>query len=120
MGNFKRGLFIGSILGAGLMWLGVTKKGKEVREKILDYAAEIYSDLKNKILQSDLKAQIDKNKYIKMVKEKVDDYLQDKDLNPRFKAIVEKIVSLQWVNIKKEIAKKANTKRKTRQRKIKK
>ncbi len=28
MGKFKKGLFLGGLLGAGLMWLNATKKRK--------------------------------------------------------------------------------------------
>jgi len=35
MGNFKKGLFLGGLLGAGLMWLNVTPKGREMKAKLL-------------------------------------------------------------------------------------
>ena len=40
MGTFKKGLFFGGLLGAGLMWLNTTKQGRELRENMLNYAAD--------------------------------------------------------------------------------
>ncbi len=51
MGNFKKGLFIGGLLGAGLMWLNTTIKGKEYRTKILEHINPLYLELKENIKQ---------------------------------------------------------------------
>ncbi len=53
MGKFKKGLFMGGLLGAGMMWLNTTKKGKETRDKLIDQSAEVYALLKDNILASD-------------------------------------------------------------------
>ena len=31
MGKFKKGFLFGGLLGAGIMWMSTTKKGREVR-----------------------------------------------------------------------------------------
>ncbi|MEK7084784.1 MAG: hypothetical protein AAB932_06120, partial [Patescibacteria group bacterium] len=60
MGKFKKGLFLGGILGAGLMWLNTTTRGKEKREEIFDHAAEIYRRVKEEIKDSDAVAGLKK------------------------------------------------------------
>jgi len=51
MGNFKRGLFFGGLVGAALMWLNVTPKGKEMRDKLMIYADDLFVELKQSIKQ---------------------------------------------------------------------
>ncbi len=51
MGSFKKGLFLGGLLGAGLVWLNTTVKGKQIREKILVHADALYIELKESIKQ---------------------------------------------------------------------
>jgi hypothetical protein len=46
MGNFKRGLFLGGLIGAAMMWLNVTPKGKEMRAKIMAESNLLFGELK--------------------------------------------------------------------------
>jgi len=107
MGKFKGGLLLGGLLGAGLMWLTVTKKGKEVREKLLDQAAEVYENLKKQILTSAQYKKLNKNEYVKLVKEYVDKYAVKNGLAENVKNMVIKIVSAQWQNLQNEMSKKS-------------
>lgn len=105
MGKFKKGLFFGSLLGAGMMWLNTTKKGKELRDEMLDHAAEVYVDLKNKVLTSEKYKKLNKNEYMKMAHELVNKYAIDNGLAENVKKMVEKLVVAQWKNLKGEIKK---------------
>lgn len=96
MGRFKSGLLFGGLLGAGLMWLSVTKKGKEVREQILDHAAVVYPKIKAQVLASDQYKKLNKNQYVKLVKEYVDKYAIENGLAESVKNMVVKVVSAQW------------------------
>jgi len=49
MGRFKKGLFLGGLIGAGLMWLNATVKGKEYRAKIIAHLDPLYRELKESI-----------------------------------------------------------------------
>lgn len=100
MGNFKKGLFLGGLLGAGLMWLNVTKKGKEVRDQILDYAADVYTDIKGKVTSSDQWKTMTKNKYYKIVEEAVNKYAVENDLVDSVRDMVERVVKAQWNKLK--------------------
>jgi len=100
MGTFKKGLFLGGLLGAGLMWLSVTKKGKEVRDQILDHAAHVYEEVKKNVLRSDQWKKMNKNQYIKMVKETVDKYAIQNGLAENVKNMIVKVVGSQWEKMK--------------------
>ena len=101
MGKFKKGLFVGGLLGAGLTWLNTTKKGRETREKILDYAAEVYTQVKEKVMASGGWDKMTKAKYVKIVKQVVDTYAIDNGLAANVKTTVGKLVASQWKRVKK-------------------
>ena len=105
MGKFKKGLFFGGILGAGMMWLNTTKKGKEMREEMLDHAAEIYVTIKEKALNSKQYQDLNKNEYVKMVKEMVDKYAVKNGMADNIKKMVTKVLTAQYKNLKGEIKK---------------
>lgn len=102
MGKFKKGLLLGGLLGAGLMWLSVTKKGKEVREQILDHAAVVYPKIKAQVLSSDQYKKLNKNQYVKLVKEYVDKYAIENGLAESVKNMVIKVVSAQYNKLREE------------------
>jgi len=99
MGKFKAGIFLGGLLGAGLMWLNVTKKGRELREQILDHAAKVYAAIKEKVKTSEQYKNLNKNEYVKLVKEYVDKYAIENGLAEKVKNIIVKVVSSQYGNI---------------------
>jgi len=103
MGMFKKGLLLGGLLGAGLMWLNTTGRGKEVRDKILDAAADVYVKLKKELLESKQYKQLQKNEYVKLVKEYVDKYAIENGLAENVKNVVVKLVSSQWGKLKEEL-----------------
>ncbi len=103
MGKFKKGLFLGGLLGAGLMWLSTTKKGKEVREQMLDHAAEIYVKLKEEVINSPQYTDLTKNKYVQLVREYVDKYAIQNGLAENVKNMVVKVLNAQWDKLREEI-----------------
>jgi len=103
MGKFKAGMFLGGLLGAGLMWLNLTPKGRETRDQMLDHSAKIYSELKEKVLVSEQYKNLSKNEYVKLVKEYVDKYAIENGLAEKVKNIVIKVVSSQYKNIKEKV-----------------
>jgi gas vesicle protein len=105
MGKFNKGLFLGGILGAGLMWLNVTKKGKKLRDELLDHAAVIYEEVKEKAMSSEMWKEMNKNKYVELVKETVNKYAVKNALSENFKNMIEKVVCSQWCNLEKKIKK---------------
>ncbi len=102
MGTFKKGLFFGGLLGAGLMWLNTTKKGKELRDDLLNHAADVYEEVKKKIIASKQWEKITKNEYVRMVEEVVNNYAVEHNLSDKIRDVVEKVVKAQWKKIKDE------------------
>jgi len=101
MGKFKHGLFLGGLLGAGLVWLNATKKGKQVRDDILDNAATVYSDVKDKILASEGWDKMTKSKYYTFVEQAVNKYAVENDLLDSMRDMIERVVKAQWKNVPK-------------------
>ena len=102
MGNLKKGMFIGALIGAGLVWLNTTKKGKEVREQILDTASDVYEKLKGEIKGSKEYQKLTKSEYVRMARKYVEKYAVDNGLAENVKNMVTKIVAAQWNNLKSE------------------
>ena len=106
MGRFKKGLFFGGLLGAGLMWLNGTTKGKQTRAQILKHAQEVYPDIKKKVLSSKAYNTMTKSKYLKIVEEHVSTYAKKYKLPPSVKNMIIKVVAANWKNIQSAIKKK--------------
>lgn len=102
MGKIKKTLVLGGLLGAGLVWLTGTKKGKEVREQILDYSADIYMDVKKKVEKMDKKYNVSKSAFTKMVKETADTYFEKNPMAAAVKDVILKTVVSQWEHLKEE------------------
>jgi gas vesicle protein len=106
MGKVKNTLFLGSLIGAGLVWLTGTKKGKEMRDQILDASADIYLDAKKKLGKMDKKYHVSKTAFTKLAKETLDTYFQKSPLAGTVKDVVLKMVLAHWDNIKDEVEEK--------------
>lgn len=102
MGKFNKGLVLGGLLGAGLMWLNATKKGKEVREQMINYASDVYEEVKEKVKASEGWENITKSEYYKIVEKVVDKYAVENDLADTVRDMVTKIVNAQWKKISSE------------------
>ncbi len=105
MGTFKRGLVLGGIIGAGLAWLNLSKRGRELRDQLLDHAATVYEDIKKEVLSSDTWKTITKSKYYRLVEESVDKYAIKTGLADSVKDTLAKILRGQWRAIELEIKK---------------
>ncbi len=105
MGKFKKGLFLGGLLGAGMTWLMATQKGKEVREQMLDHAADVYTNLRKELLQSESYEKLTKNRYISLLNEYVDKYAVENGLAGEVKEMIIKVVGSQWKSLRDELKK---------------
>ena len=101
MARFKKGMFLGSLIGAGLTWMTTTKKGKETREQLFDHAAIVFTDIQKQVGSSAAMKKLTKQAYVKKVREYVDKYAKDKDIADHMKEMIVKTVMTQWKNIKK-------------------
>lgn len=101
MGKFKKGMFLGGLLGAGLVWLNTTKKGKQVRDQVLDHAAEIFAELREKLEGSKEWDNLTKSKYAKIAKAAVEKYASKNGIPANVAGMITKLVTNQWKNLKK-------------------
>lgn len=100
MGNFKRGLLFGGLLGAAAMWLNATPKGKEMRAKLLAHLEPLYNELKVSIKQLDGPT---KEMYNALVERAVEEYGAKKELADDMKMILVKRLKKKWAGLEKEI-----------------
>jgi len=102
MGNFKKGAMFGGIVGAALVWLNTSKKGKAYRDQLLDHAGTVYTDIEAKVKESDAVEKLTKNKYVNIVKDVVEKYAVQNGLAESTKNTIIKLVSSQWGSVNKK------------------
>ena len=100
MGKFKKGLVIGGVLGAGLMWLNATVKGKEYRAKILAHLEPLYSELKTSIMKLEGPTN---EMWDALVERAVEEYAAKKELAVDVKNNLVRELSKKWDELEKEI-----------------
>jgi gas vesicle protein len=102
MGKFKKGLFLGGIVGAGLMWLNTTIKGKQIREKILIHVDGLYAELKENMKKLDGPT---KEMYDALVERAVEEYTDKKQMAGEYKSVMIKELKKKWSGLMEEIRK---------------
>ncbi|OGH88480.1 MAG: hypothetical protein A3J93_04420 [Candidatus Magasanikbacteria bacterium RIFOXYC2_FULL_42_28] len=100
MGNFKRGLLFGGLVGAAAMWLNATPKGKEMRAKLLAHLEPLYNELKVSIKQLDGPT---KEMYNALVERAVEEYGAKKELADDVKMILVRRLKKKWAQLEKEV-----------------
>lgn len=103
MGNFKKGLFLGGLLGAGLMWLNVTPKGREMKAKLLAYAEPMYNELKENIKKLEGPT---KEMYEALVARAVEEIAAKKEMAAEMKVMLVRELTKRWKRLEKELKKK--------------
>lgn len=106
MGRLKNGLLVGGLLGAGLTWLMTTKKGREIRSQLTAYAAEVYGDVKERVLATETWQTLSKTNYLQIVQDTVDAYVARHPAAAHLRDLIVKLVSAQWSNLKSEMKEK--------------
>lgn len=102
MGRFKKGLFLGGLLGAALMWLNATPKGKEMRARLLDQANDLYGQLKESIKQLEGPT---REMYDALVERAVEEYAAKKEMAIDMKNQLVRELKKRWKDLEKEIKK---------------
>jgi len=102
MGNFKKGLFLGGLLGAGLMWLNVTPKGREMKAKLLAYAEPMYNELKENIKKLEGPT---KEMYEALVERAVEEIAAKKEMASEMKMMLVKELKKRWGKLEKDLKK---------------
>ncbi len=105
MGKFNKGVVFGGVLGAAIVWLNTTTKGKQYRTQLVDQAADMYEKIKKEVEESGAMEKMNKNTYVALVKKTVDKYAVDNGMAVRVKNILVRLLSSQWATFKKEVKK---------------
>lgn len=100
MGKFNKGLFLGGLIGAGLMWLNATTKGKEMRAKIAAQANDLFGQLKESILQLEGPT---REMYDALVERAVEEYAAKKEMAVEMKNQLVRDLKKRWNDLEKEI-----------------
>lgn len=102
MGNFKRGLFLGGIVGALLMWLNATPKGKEMRAKLAAHLEPLFKELKVSLKQLDGPT---RDMYDALVERAVEEYGAKKQLADEIKDQLVRKLKKRWDEVEKSLQK---------------
>ncbi len=102
MGRFNKGLFLGGLVGAALMWLNATPKGKEMREKMMGQANDLFAQLKESLEKLDGPT---KEMYDALVERAVEEYASKKDMAMEMKNQLVRELKKRWKDLEKEIKK---------------
>lgn len=103
MGRFNKGLFLGGLLGAALMWLNATPKGKEMKEKLMAQANDLFGQLKESIKQLEGPT---KEMYDALVERAVEEYAAKKEMAMDMKSQLIKELKKRWNELEADIKKK--------------
>lgn len=103
MGNFKKGLFVGGLLGAAAMWLNATPKGREMRAKMVEQVNALYGELKTSLMQLDGPT---REMYDALVERAVEEYAAKKEMAVDMKNMLVKQLKKKWCELQKDLKKK--------------
>lgn len=102
MGNFKKGLLLGGVVGAFMTWLNATPKGREMRDKIMQHLEPLYNELKTSIKQLEGPTQ---EMWDALVERAVEEYAAKKELAEEVKNNLIKQLKKKWLQLAKELKK---------------
>jgi len=102
MGGFKKGLFLGGLVGATLMWLNATPKGKEMRARIMEYLDPLYNELKASLKQLEGPT---KEMYEALVDRAVEEFAARKEMAEDLKMQLTRSLKKKWNELEKELKK---------------
>jgi gas vesicle protein len=103
MGGFKRGIFLGGLLGAGFAWLTFTKEGRKMRDEGLDHAVKVYAQVKKEVKKSPTWKKMTKSDFARLVEKITTDYASEIGLAKKATSMIVALVVNQWEKMKKEM-----------------
>ncbi len=103
MGRFKKGLFLGGLMGAALMWLNATPKGKEMREKIAAHLEPLFNELTLSLKQLEGPT---KEMYDALVERAVAEYAAKKELADDVRQQLVRQLRKRWSKLQHELKRK--------------
>lgn len=103
MGNFSKGIFLGSLLGAGAMWLNTTEKGKNMRDKFINHAENVYEEVKQKVQDTETYQDLSEKDFREVIEQVAEKYANKKELSDMTKKVIVRLVNNHIDSIKAEI-----------------
>ena len=100
MGRFKKGVVLGGLLGAAMMWLNVTPKGKEMRAKLMEDVNALYAQLRESLKQLEGPT---KEMYDALVERAAEEYAAKKEMAIDMKNALIKELKKKWNGLEDEI-----------------
>jgi gas vesicle protein len=100
MGRFNKGVVLGGLLGAALMWLNATPKGKEFRQKITQHLEPLFLELKASLKQLEGPT---KEMYNALVERAVAEYADKKELAEDMRILIIRQLKKRWKEVQKEL-----------------
>jgi len=100
MGLFKKGLFLGGLLGAAAVWLNATPKGKEMRAKLMEHLEPLYNELKESLKQLQGPT---KEMYDALVERAVQEYAAKKEMASDMKDLLIKELKKRWKSLERDL-----------------
>lgn len=100
MGRFKKGLFLGGLLGAAMMWLNATPKGKELRSKFAAHFEALYGELEASLKKLEAPT---REMYHALVQRAVAEYTEKKELAVEMKELLIKELKKKWKELEREV-----------------
>lgn len=102
MSGFKKGLFLGGLIGAAAAWLAYAPKGKEFKAKMMEHLDPLYNELKNSIKQLEGPT---REMYEALVDRAVEEYSAKKEMAADMKTALVKKLKKKWCQLEAEIKK---------------
>ncbi len=103
MGKFSKGVFLGSLLGAGAMWLNTTQRGKKLRSKFLDHAENVYEEVKNKVQENETYQELSEKKFKQIIEDVTEKYADREELSSMTKKIIVRLINNHMNSMKAEL-----------------
>lgn len=89
-------------MGAGMIWMSTTKKGRETKEQAMAHGEKLYEIAKEKALASESWDKLSKTKFAEIVSEATEEYSKKVGLTANIRNITERLVNSKWGELKKE------------------
>lgn len=99
MGQFKKGMFLGGLIGAFIVWL-TTPKGKEFREKLAQNAEPLFKELTTSLKQLEGPT---REMYEALVERAVAEYASKREMAQVMQQALVRDLKRRWKDIKKSL-----------------
>ncbi len=100
MGKFNKGLVLGGMLGAALVWLNVSPKGKELRAKAAQHLEPLFVQLKESLGQLEGPT---REMYDALVERAVEEYAAKKEMALDLKTALVRELKKRWKEVEAEL-----------------